>query len=88
MNKVLYKPLGMVVSSLGGIAASMLFKQIWKRVAGQDDAPDATDAKYGWAEVVIAAAVQGAIFGAVKAAVDRAGAEGYRKATGDWPGDE
>ncbi|UJW29101.1 DUF4235 domain-containing protein [Saccharothrix sp. AJ9571] len=88
MNKVLYKPLGMVVSSLGGIAASMLFKQVWKRVAGKDDAPEATDAKYGWAEVVIAAAVQGAIFGAVKAAVDRAGAEGYRKATGDWPGDE
>lgn len=88
MNKMLYKPLGLVVSSLGGLAASMLFKQIWRRVSGEDDAPDATDAKYGWAEVVVAAAVQGAIFGAVKAAVDRAGAEGYHKATGDWPGDE
>jgi hypothetical protein len=37
--------------------------------------------------VVIAAAVQGAIFGAVKAATERAGAVGYRKATGDWPDD-
>lgn len=88
MNKLLYKALAMGVSSLGGLAASMLFKQVWKRVSGEDDAPDATDRKYSWGEVVIAAAVQGAIFGAVKAAVDRAGAESYQKATGDWPGDE
>lgn len=34
-----------------------------------------------------AAAAQGAVFGLVKATVDRGGAEGFRKLTGVWPGD-
>ncbi|WP_158890456.1 DUF4235 domain-containing protein [Amycolatopsis anabasis] len=87
MNKALYKPLGMVVSALGGFAASMLFKQVWKRATGNEDAPRATDRDYSWRQVLLAATVQGAIFGAVKAAVDRASAAGYRKATGKWPDD-
>ncbi|MBE8518293.1 DUF4235 domain-containing protein [Amycolatopsis sp. H6(2020)] len=88
MNKALYKPLSWVVGALGGILAGQVFKQVWSRVAGEDDAPEATDRDYTWRQVVIAAAVQGAIFGAVKAATERAGAVGYRKATGDWPGDD
>ena len=88
MNKALYKPLSWVVGALGGVLAVQVFKQVWKRVAGEDDAPEATDRDYTWRQVVIAAAVQGAIFGAVKAATERAGAVGYRKATGDWPGDD
>ncbi|MET9002459.1 MULTISPECIES: DUF4235 domain-containing protein [Amycolatopsis] len=88
MNKALYKPLSWVVGALGGILAGQVFKQVWSRVAGEDDAPDATDRDYTWRQVVVAAAVQGAIFGAVKAATERAGAVGYRKATGDWPGDD
>ena len=42
----------------------------------------------GWGEVLVAATVQGAIFALVKAAVDRATAEGTRKLTGVWPGDD
>jgi hypothetical protein len=58
---------------------------LWKRATGEEDAPSATDRDYSWREVVLAAAVQGAVFGAVKAATDRAAATGYRKATGNWP---
>lgn len=39
-----------------------------------DDAPDATDEHRTWQEVLLAAALQGAIFAVFKAAVDRAGA--------------
>ncbi|AGM05714.1 membrane protein [Amycolatopsis sp. MJM2582] len=85
MNKVLYKPLNMVVSAAGGVLAGIAFKQIWKRVSGEEDAPNATDRDFTWTQVIVAAAAQGAIFGAVKAATERAGAVGYRKATGDWP---
>ena len=53
----------------------------------QGEVPDATDRDYTWRQVVVAAAVQGAIFGAAKAATERAGAVGYRKATGDRPAD-
>lgn len=87
MNKLLYKPIGLILGALSGVLASTVFKQVWKRVSGEEEAPTATDRDYGWKEVLIAAGIQGAIFGAVKAAVDRASAEGYKKATGAWPDD-
>ncbi|WP_113704716.1 DUF4235 domain-containing protein [Nonomuraea lactucae] len=85
---LLYKPLSLLFSVLGGLIAGALFKQIWKLAAGQDDAPDADDENYSWRQVLAAAMLQGAIFGLVKAAVQRAGAHGVRKTTGRWPGDD
>jgi uncharacterized protein DUF4235 len=55
----------------GGLIAGMLFKQTWKLVARDDDTPEAGDLERGWAEVLIAASLQGAISGAVKAALNR-----------------
>jgi hypothetical protein len=85
VTKLLYKPLSLAFGVAGGIAAGAVFKQLWKLATGDDDAPDATDADKGWGEVLTAAAVQGAIFALVKAAVDRGGAQGVRKLTGTWP---
>jgi hypothetical protein len=65
--------------------AGVIFKQAWKLAAGDDDAPDAMDEERGWGEILIAATLQGAIFALVKAAVDRASAEGVRHITGSWP---
>ena len=73
MTKVLYKPMGMLVSVLGGVLAGAIFKQVWKVTFKEDDAPKATDADRSWREVLLAATLQGAIFGLVKAAVDRTG---------------
>ncbi len=86
MIKILYKPVSILISVLGGVVAGAIFKRIWKLVAHEDEAPKATDAQRGWREVLIAAVLQGAIFALVKAVVDRAGAEGTRKLTGLWPG--
>ncbi|WP_026912375.1 DUF4235 domain-containing protein [Patulibacter minatonensis] len=85
--KLLYKPLGIAFGVLGGLAGGALFKQVWKRVAGEEDAPGALQSEYGWAQIIPAAALQGAIFGAVKAATDRAGAKAFERVTGEWPGD-
>ena len=87
MMKILYKPLGMAAGVLGGVLASAIFKRVWKLAAGEDEAPKATNADYGWQQILAAAALQGAIFAVVKAAVDRGAAEGVRKLTGFWPGD-
>ncbi|MFG1997964.1 DUF4235 domain-containing protein [Spirillospora sp. NPDC048911] len=84
--KITYKVLSLLFSVLGGLLAGVLFKQVWKVAAGEDDAPDADDPDRSWAEVLTAAALQGAIFALVKAATQRAGAHGVRKATGHWPG--
>ena len=80
MIKLLYKPVGMLVSVLGGVLAGWIFKRVWKIAAREDDAPQATDAQRGWREVLLAAALQGAIFAAVKAAVDRGAAAEHAQA--------
>lgn len=87
MAKVIYKPFGLIVSVIAGLLAGAIFKRVWRAVAHEDDAPDATDEDKGWGEVVAAAAAQGAVFGGVKAAMDRAGATGFAWLTGAWPGD-
>jgi predicted metal-dependent enzyme (double-stranded beta helix superfamily) len=88
MIKLLYKPVSILVSVLGGILAGAIFKQVWKLAAGEDEAPKATDRQRGFGEVLLAAALQGAIFALVKAVVDRGTAEGTHKLAGFWPGED
>ena len=88
MTRLLYRLMTMVISVLSGMLAAAIFKRVWKVAAGEEEAPTATDARRGWREVLTAAALQGAIFALVKATVDRATAEGTRKLTGVWPGDD
>ena len=84
--KLLYKPLSLIVSVLGGILAGAVFKKVWTAVSGEEEAPKATSPEHSTREVLFAAAVQGATFAAVKAGVDRAGAKGFKKLTGTDPG--
>lgn len=85
--KLVYRPIGLVAGILAGTVSGVVFKQIWKQIANEDDAPGALQSEYSMREVVLAAAIQGAIFAATKAAIDRAGARGFSKLTGAWPGD-
>ena len=80
--KIAYKPLGLMFSVLGGLLASALFGQLWKWISKEDEPPEATSDDYGTREVLVAAALQGAVFGLVKAAVDRAGMRGVRSLIG------
>jgi Protein of unknown function (DUF4235) len=87
MIKLVYKPVSLLVSVLGGMLAGAIFKQIWKLAAREDDAPKATGARRGWREILPAAALQGAVYALVKAALGRGTADGARKLTGTWPGE-
>lgn len=87
--KLLYRPIGLVNSVISGAVAGMVFKQIWKRIPSEhrDDAPKALESDFDLGEVLLAAAVQGALFAFVKALVDRGGARAFQRLTGEWPGD-
>ena len=85
--KLAYRPIGLVSGLVAGSLSGIVFKQIWKVVAKEEEAPSALQSEYRMREVVLAAAIQGAIFAATKAAVDRAGATGFKQLTGAWPGD-
>jgi uncharacterized protein YgfB (UPF0149 family) len=88
MIKLFYKPVSILFGMLGGMLAGAIFKKVWQLAAHEDEAPKATDAGHGWGEVLAAAALQGAVYALVKAAVDRSTAEGTRKLTGIWPGED
>jgi len=85
VNKLAYRPVGLVLGLAAGALAGAIFRQVWKLAAGDDEAPNAIDEERGWGEVLAAAALQGAIFSVVRAAVDRGGATGVRRLTGRWP---
>ncbi|GLW56132.1 DUF4235 domain-containing protein [Kitasatospora phosalacinea] len=82
---VVYKPVGLALGLVGGMLAGVVFRQAWKAIGHEDDAPDATDEDRTWREVLLAATLQGAIFGLVRAAIGRGGATATRRLTGTWP---
>jgi hypothetical protein len=86
-SKLVYRPFGMAVNVLAGVVAGSVYKQVWRRVSATDHPPKPKESDYGWREVLSAAALQGAVFGLVKAAADRGGARAFEKVTGSWPGD-
>lgn len=84
-----YKPMGFAMGWAGGALAGLVFKTTWKAIRHEDDAPDALDRERGWGEVLLAAAIQGAIFAVVRSALNRTGAKAVERSTGVWPsGDE
>ena len=88
MVKVSYKAVDLIADMAGGLAVGLIFSRAWSIIEQGDDVPRPTDEQRGWREILLAAGLQGAIFALVKAAVDRGIAEGTRKLTGIWPGDE
>ena len=86
--KLLYRPVGLVSSMTGGLIAGAIFKQVWKRVSPGDkpDPPKPLETEYPLKEILLAAAIQGAIFSVVKTIIDRQGARLFERATGEWPG--
>jgi predicted metal-dependent enzyme (double-stranded beta helix superfamily) len=87
MGKFGYKALSLALSLLAGATAGALSKRVWRLATGDRETPDATDRRQGWTRVLVAAAIEGAVFGLVKAATDRAGAQAYERVTGEWPED-
>jgi hypothetical protein len=80
--------MGLAGSVIGGLIAGAIFKQVWKRAAPGDkpDPPKPLETEYPFKEIVLAAAIQGAIFSVVKTVIDRQGARLFERWTGEWPG--
>jgi len=85
--KLLYKPFGIILGILAGILGRQVFNVVWGKI---DDAepPEATTRDEPLGKVLGAAALQGAIFAGTRAAVNRAGANGFAHLTGVWPGEK
>ena len=86
--KMLYRPFALVVGTAGGLIAARVFREVWMRSTPHHRlrAPTALESQFNARQVMVAAAVQGAVFGLVKAGIDRAGARAFQRWTGEWPG--
>jgi len=84
-----YRPVGWLCSVVAGVVAGVLFKRVWRRLTPGDHEkpPSALKRDYPLGEILVAATLQGAIAGGVKALIDRGGARAFERWTGEWPGD-
>ena|SRR5215467_13270121 len=86
--KVSYKAVDLIASMVGGVVVGLIFNRAWSVIEQGDGVPKPTDEQRSWREILLAAGLQGAVFALVKATVERGMAEGTRKLTGIWPGEE
>jgi Protein of unknown function (DUF4235) len=86
VSKAMYMPLQIATSVAGGLLAGKVFTEVWQRISPSDkEPPDPKDLNRSGREAITAAALQGLVFGLVRALVDRAGAHGYRAVTHQSP---
>jgi hypothetical protein len=85
--KLLFIP----VSIVGGLVAGSISKKIFNEIWGlfdEEEPPDSKHRDIDWMKLVIAAAVQGAIFRMMKEAADHYSRRAFYRTTGKWPGEE
>jgi hypothetical protein len=85
--KLLFAPFSIVAGLIAGFIGKKIFEQIWGLI-DDEDPPESEHRDTTWGKLVLAAAVEGAIFRATKEAVDHGARRAFAGATGTWPGDE
>ena len=85
--KLLYKPFGIIFGIVGGLLGKRLFDFVWTKI-DDEEPPEATTERAQWGKIIAAAALQGMIFKATRAVIDRQGARGWYYLTGSWPGEK
>ena len=83
----IYKPFGIILGILAGLAGKRIFNLVWTKI-DDEDPPKPTTQETSWGKLLSAAAVQGVIFRMTRVVVDRYGAIGFNYLTGVWPGEK
>jgi Protein of unknown function (DUF4235) len=87
MTKILFVPFSVLGGFLAGKVAEMIFERLWSVVDDQES-PEPDQRWVAWPKLVLALAIEGAIFRAVRGGFDRGSRELFRRMTGAWPGEE
>jgi hypothetical protein len=85
--KFLFIPFSVAGGLIAGFLGKKLFEGAWGVIDHQEPPePEQRDVPLG--KVVAAAALEGAIFRATRAAVDHQSRRAFQGITGSWPGEE
>jgi hypothetical protein len=85
--KFLFAPVGIVAGLLAGIMGRKLFEQLWG-VIDEEEPPEPKHRDTSLLKMVLALAIEGAIFRAVRGLVDHGARRLFANVTGSWPGEE
>jgi Protein of unknown function (DUF4235) len=85
--KLLFIPFSIVSGLFAGFLGKKIFEQAWGVI--DDEEPPQPEHRYvTFRKVLLAAALEGAIFKAVRAATDHQARRAFAGVTGSWPGEE
>jgi hypothetical protein len=86
MAKLLFIPVSVGGGLVAGFVSRKIFDQIWG-LFDEQEPPDSKHRDIEWSKLLIAAAIQGAIFRAMKEATDHYSRRAFYRTTGSWPGE-
>jgi hypothetical protein len=87
VNKILFVPFSVIGGLVAGKLAKTMFDGIWGLVDDRES-PEPTHRDVPWPKLILALALEGAIFRAVRGAFDHGARELFSKMTGTWPGEQ
>jgi hypothetical protein len=87
MGRIIFVPIGIIAGLVAGQISKKIFDLIWSRIS-DEEAPESEHREVSWPQLLIALALEGAIFRLAKGLVDRGTRAGYLRLTGSWPGEE
>ena len=87
MAKLLFIPVSIGAGLVAGLVSKKTFDQLWGLI-DEEEPPDSKHRDIDWRKLVLAAAVQGAIFKVVREASDHYSRRAFARTTGTWPGQE
>ncbi len=87
MAKLLFIPFSITAGLIAGLVGKKLFNGLWG-VIDDEEPPDSKHRDISWGRLLVAGAIQGAIFKAVKEATDHASRRAFYRTTGTWPGEK
>jgi Protein of unknown function (DUF4235) len=85
--KLVFLPVSILSGLIAGMLGKKLFNGIWG-VIDDEEPPDSKHLEISWGKLLLAAAVQGAIFRAVKEGTDHGARRAFMNLTGSWPGED
>jgi hypothetical protein len=87
MGKLVFLPISIGGGLLAGLIGKKLFGVIWGLIDDQDPPkPEHRNVHVG--KLLIALAIEGAIFSLIRGIVNHGSRHAYTRLTGSWPGDE
>ena len=87
MAKLLFIPLSIGSGLIAGFLSKKLFDGVWGLI-DDEEPPSGKHRDIDWRKLLLAAAVQGAVFRAVREASDHYSRRAFARTTGTWPGEE